>query len=84
MTSDELITRARQRCSRHRGPTSGCRRQCFLAEMEEMLLRFGPRSQYGSYVRPVRGTPAAGENYDALIHRLRRVPARFSPLTAEC
>ncbi len=38
MTSDELITRPRLRCSRHRGPTSGMCRQCFLAEMEEMLL----------------------------------------------
>ncbi len=38
MTSDELIARARQRCSRHRGPTSGMCRQCFLDEMEEMLL----------------------------------------------
>ncbi len=37
MTSDELVTRARLRCSRHRGPTSGCCRQCFMDEMEEML-----------------------------------------------
>ena len=38
MDPDELITRARRRCSRHRGPTSGCCRQCFVDEIIERLM----------------------------------------------
>ena len=45
MTSDELITRARQRCSRHLGPAKGMCRQCFLAELEDMLLEENPEMQ---------------------------------------
>ena len=37
MTSDELITRARRRCSRHL-PASGVCHLCFRAELEDMLL----------------------------------------------
>ena len=33
-----LLRRARQRCAQHRGPTRGICRECFVAEMEEMLL----------------------------------------------
>ena len=34
----ELLSRARERCDQHRGPTRGVCRECLLAEMEAMLL----------------------------------------------
>ncbi len=38
----ELLRRARERCAQHRGPTRGICRECYLAEMEEMLLEQNP------------------------------------------
>ncbi len=42
MTPAELLRRARERCDEHRGPTRGICRECFQAEMEEMLLEQNP------------------------------------------
>ena len=33
---------ARERCDEHRGPTHGICRECYQAEMEEMLLEHNP------------------------------------------
>ena len=38
----ELLSRARERCAQHRGPTQGICRKCFLTEMEQMLLKQNP------------------------------------------
>ena len=42
MTSDELISRARERCSRHRpGKALGVCDRCIVETMEEMLVEEG-------------------------------------------
>ncbi len=38
----ELLSRARERCAQHRGPTNGICRECYQAEMEPMLLEQNP------------------------------------------
>ena len=38
----ELLRRARERCAQHRGPTRGIYRECYQAEMQELLLEQNP------------------------------------------
>ncbi len=57
----ELLRLARRRYAEHRGPTSGICRECFQAEMEQMLLEQNPDMSRGDAFELVQEWARAAE-----------------------
>ena len=67
MTADELLTRARERCSRHRpGKVLGVCDRCIVETMEEMLVEENPELAPGDAVELVAAW--MGMDEDAALH----------------
>ncbi len=64
MTPAELLRRARERCAQHRGPTLGVCRECFQAEMEQMLLEQNPGLCRGDALELVQEWARAAQGPD--------------------